>query len=88
VTYVNDFENQIVTSYVNNGRVFILKWYSKGLAECKKIGQFSLPFGSEHEARLVEGRCLPQAAQSFLAILDHAQTSSSSRTGGRSPAWK
>jgi Na+/phosphate symporter len=40
------------------------------LVEGRKLIQASLDFATEHEDRLIEGLCLPQAAPLFLAILD------------------
>jgi Na+/phosphate symporter len=40
------------------------------LGESHKMIQGCLDFATEHEARLIEGVCLPQAAPIFLAILD------------------
>lgn len=41
---------------------------------CQNLGQSCLQFATDHETRLVEGLCFPQAAPLFLAILDHVQT--------------
>jgi len=40
------------------------------LEEGAKLNQACLDFATEHEARMIEGVCLPQAAPIFLAILD------------------
>jgi Na+/phosphate symporter len=40
------------------------------LEESRKLGQACLTFATEHETRLIEGICLPQAAPIFLALLD------------------
>ncbi len=40
------------------------------LEESKKLNRACIDFATEHEARLIEGVCLPQAAPIFLAILD------------------
>ena len=40
------------------------------LEESRKLGQASLSFATEHEERMIEGLCLPQAAPIFLALLD------------------
>lgn len=42
--------------------------------ECNKLGQFCLQCSTDHENRLVEGLCYPQAAPLFLALLDQMQT--------------
>lgn len=42
--------------------------------ECRELGQECLQFAEEHENRMVEGVCPPQAAPLFLAIIDHMQT--------------
>jgi len=44
------------------------------LEESHRLSQDCNDFATEHEARLVEGLCLPQAAPIFLAILDRART--------------
>jgi Na+/phosphate symporter len=41
------------------------------LEESAKIGQACLSFATEHEDRMIEGLCLPQAAPIYLALLDH-----------------
>lgn len=46
----------------------------RAIEKCKDLGQSCLQFGTDHETRLVEGLCLPQAAPLFLAILDQMQT--------------
>ena len=40
------------------------------LEESRKLGQACRTFATEHETRLIEGICLPQAAPIFLALLD------------------
>ncbi len=40
------------------------------LEEGRKLGQASLTFATEHEDRLIEGLCTPQAAPIFLTLLD------------------
>ncbi len=49
-----------------------LKKYS--LEEGKKLVQACIDYATEHEARLIEGVCLPQASPIFLAILDRLRT--------------
>jgi Na+/phosphate symporter len=44
------------------------------LEEGQKLTQDCTDFATEHEARLIEGLCLPQAAPIFLAILDRIRT--------------
>ncbi len=46
----------------------------RAIEECKNQGQSCIQFATDHETRLVEGLCFPQAAPLFLAILDHMQT--------------
>jgi Na+/phosphate symporter len=41
------------------------------LAESRKLVQACADFATEHEDRLIEGLCLPQAAPIFLAILEN-----------------
>lgn len=50
----------------------VLKRYV--VEESHQLSQHCNDFATEHEARLVEGLCLPQAAPIFLAILDRART--------------
>jgi Na+/phosphate symporter len=40
------------------------------LEESRKLRQACLTFATEHEERLIEGLCLPQAAPIFLTLLD------------------
>ncbi len=40
------------------------------LEESGKLGKACLSFATEHEERMIEGLCLPQAAPIFLALLD------------------
>ena len=40
------------------------------LEESRKLAQACLTFATEHEERLIEGLCQPQAAPIFLALLD------------------
>lgn len=42
--------------------------------EGRKLVQNCNDFATEHEARLIEGLCLPQAAPLFLALLDQMRT--------------
>lgn len=42
--------------------------------EGRNLVQSCNDFATEHEARLIEGVCLPQAAPLFLAMLDHMRT--------------
>jgi Na+/phosphate symporter len=44
------------------------------LEESYKLGQACLAFATEHEERMIEGLCLPQAAPIFLALLDRMRT--------------
>jgi len=44
------------------------------LEEGRKLGQACLSFATEHEDRMIEGLCLPQAAPIFLALLDRMRT--------------
>jgi Na+/phosphate symporter len=40
------------------------------LEESRKLGQACIAFATEHEERMIEGLCLPQAAPIFLTLLD------------------
>ena len=44
------------------------------LEEGRKLGQACVSFATEHEERMIEGVCLPQAAPIFLALLDRMRT--------------
>lgn len=44
------------------------------LEEGGKLAQACLDFATEHEARMIEGLCLPQAAPIFLSLLDTMRT--------------
>jgi Na+/phosphate symporter len=44
------------------------------LEESRKLGQACVSFATEHEERMIEGLCLPQAAPIFLALLDRMRT--------------
>jgi Na+/phosphate symporter len=44
------------------------------LEEGQRLTQSCNDFGTEHEARLIEGVCLPQAAPLFLAMLNGLRT--------------
>ena len=49
-----------------------LKRYAE--TEARNLIQACINFATEHETRLIEGLCLPQAAPLFLAILDHMRS--------------
>ncbi len=42
--------------------------------ECKNLAQSCIEFVEDHEIRLIDGLCIPQAAPLFLAIIDQMQT--------------
>jgi len=44
------------------------------LEESRKLGQACFSFATEHEERMIEGLCLPQAAPIFLALLDRMRS--------------
>lgn len=46
----------------------------RALDDCADLAQSCLRFATDHESRLVEGLCFPQAAPLFLTILDEMQT--------------
>lgn len=46
----------------------------KALNDCNDVAQSCIQFATDHENRLVEGLCFPQAAPFFLTILDQMQT--------------
>jgi Na+/phosphate symporter len=49
-----------------------LKRYTE--TEARNLIQACSNFATEHETRLIEGLCLPQAAPLFLGILDHMKS--------------
>ncbi|MBI4642697.1 MAG: hypothetical protein HY790_01925 [Deltaproteobacteria bacterium] len=49
-----------------------LKRYAE--TEARNLIQACINFATEHETRLIEGLCLPQAAPLFLAILDNMRS--------------
>lgn len=74
VSHLFDKQTEILSNLadiMNNGGKDI---HYITLGECKALGQSCLQFATEHETRLVEGLCFPQAAPLFLAILDQTQT--------------
>jgi hypothetical protein len=44
------------------------------LEEGRKLGKAALSFATEHEDRMIEGLCLPEAAPIFLALMDRMST--------------
>jgi Na+/phosphate symporter len=56
-----------VLDIIKTNNEFLKKYV---LEESKKLGQACLTFATEHEERMIEGVCLPQAAPIFLALLD------------------
>lgn len=56
-----------VLDIIKTNNEFLKKYV---LEESKKLGQACLTFATEHEERMIEGLCLPQAAPIFLALLD------------------
>ncbi len=51
------------------------------LEESRKLGQAGLTFATEHEDRMIEGLCLPQAAPIFLALLDRLRNIAQQEVG-------
>lgn len=60
-----------VLDIIKTNNEFLKKYV---LEESKKLGQACLTFATEHEERMIEGLCLPQAAPIFLALLDRMRT--------------
>jgi Na+/phosphate symporter len=56
-----------VLDIVKTDNNFLKKYVQE---EARKLVQACADFATEHEERLIEGLCLPQAAPIFLAILD------------------
>jgi Na+/phosphate symporter len=44
------------------------------LEEGRKLGKAALSYATEHEDRMIEGLCLPEAAPIFLALMDRMST--------------
>ncbi len=44
------------------------------LEESRKLGNDALAFATEHEDRMIEGLCMPEAAPLFLALMDRMST--------------
>lgn len=60
-----------VLDIIKTNNEFLKKYV---LEESKKLGQACLTFATEHEERMIEGLCLPQAAPIFLALLDRMRS--------------
>jgi Na+/phosphate symporter len=60
-----------VLDIIKTNNEFLKKYV---LEESHKLGQACLTFATEHEERMIEGLCLPQAAPIFLSLLDHMRT--------------
>ena len=56
-----------VLDIIKTNNEFLKKYV---LEESHKLGHACLTFATEHEERMIEGVCLPQAAPIFLALLD------------------
>ncbi|MEW6386938.1 MAG: hypothetical protein AB1491_05415 [Thermodesulfobacteriota bacterium] len=71
--YLFDHQSGLLRSLldvVKTNNEFLKKYVQE---EGLKIIQACFDFATEHEARLIEGLCLPQAAPLFLAILDRTR---------------
>jgi len=60
-----------VLDIIKTNNEFLKKYV---LEESHKLGQACLTFATEHEERMIEGLCLPQAAPIFLSLLDRMRT--------------
>ena len=60
-----------VLDIIKTNNEFLKKYV---LEESHKLGQVCLTFATEHEERMIEGLCLPQAAPIFLSLLDRMRT--------------
>ena len=72
--YLFDHQAGILRSLVDiikTDNEFLKKYV---LEEGTKLIQACIVFATEHEARMIEGVCLPQAAPIFLAILDRMRS--------------
>lgn len=74
VSHLFDQQTEILSNLADIMRNGGREIYHNILDECKKLGRACLLFATEHETRLVEGLCFPQAAPLFIAILDQVQT--------------
>ena len=60
-----------VLDIIKTNNEFLKKYV---LEESHKLGHACLTFATEHEERMIEGLCLPQAAPIFLGLLDRMRT--------------
>jgi len=60
-----------VLDIIKTNNEFLKKYV---LEESHKLGYVCLTFATEHEERMIEGLCLPQAAPIFLGLLDRMRT--------------
>ena len=60
-----------VLDIIKTNNEFLKKYV---LEESHKLGHACLTFATEHEERMIEGVCLPQAAPIFLGVLDRMRT--------------
>jgi len=60
-----------VLDIIKTNNEFLKKYV---LEESHKLGHACLTFATEHEERMIEGLCLPQAAPIFLGVLDRMRT--------------
>lgn len=74
VSHLFDKQTEILGNLADIMRNCGTDIHHQTLDECKKLCKSCLQFATEHETRLVEGLCFPQAAPLFLAILDQTQT--------------
>lgn len=74
VSYLFDKQTDILSNLADIMRNGSMDSHRHTLDDCNKLSKLCLQFATEHETRLVEGLCFPQAAPLFLAILDQTQT--------------
>ncbi|MDD2310296.1 MAG: hypothetical protein PHH91_12015 [Desulfuromonadaceae bacterium] len=73
ISYIFDLQTEILSSLADVIRNGSKELRLHAVEECKKLSQSCLQFATDHETRLIEGLCFPQAAPLFLAILDQMQ---------------
>jgi len=73
ISYIFDQQTGILSSLADVIRNGSKEHRFQAVEGCKKLSQACLQFATDHETRLIEGLCFPQAAPLFLTILDQMQ---------------
>lgn len=74
VSHLFDRQTEILSSLADIIRNGGKDLRQRTLDDCADLARSCLWFATDHETRLVEGLCFPQAAPLFLNILDQMQT--------------